>query len=491
MTYARNVVEGHGLNWSREGEAVEGFTTPLWTFLMIPANATGLPLALRPLLIQILSLLLLVAHVVVVAVLAKRFFGTGSAASSWILAPTLTAFFYPLNYWSLLGMETALQALLTTAVVLFALEITEEHTDRFVPLSVVLALGYLTRMDMALLIGVIGGWLLLRGGQRVIRGRSWIVGAAILAVGAGGYQIFRWFYFGSPLPNTYYLKLAEIPFEVRLLRGLATYVDFVRANELILLAVILGALPLVRRLPRLALPLAIFGAYSLYSIYVGGDAWEMHINVRANRFLAFVMPQLFLVLNALVSQALDALGRALRTTPPVERQAQRYGALVAAVVSIFVLNGLWFADKSEENWKNIAVVNRPLLVSSHQLILQDLRRLETVIAPGARVATFWAGIPAYYSNYRMVDMLGYSDRHVARLEPAKPLNAGNFETYTPGHVKWDFDYVFEEKPPDAFLQVWKLGPKRGPVVLRDHKYRQIKGFWVREGSLWLLPGARP
>ena len=36
MTYARNLVEGHGLNWARWGEPVEGFTHPLWTFLMVP-----------------------------------------------------------------------------------------------------------------------------------------------------------------------------------------------------------------------------------------------------------------------------------------------------------------------------------------------------------------------------------------------------------------------------------------------------------------------
>src|SRR4051812_9885737 len=43
MTYARNLVYGHGLNWARWGEPVEGFTHPLWTLLMIPVNALPLP----------------------------------------------------------------------------------------------------------------------------------------------------------------------------------------------------------------------------------------------------------------------------------------------------------------------------------------------------------------------------------------------------------------------------------------------------------------
>src|SRR5580658_5521599 len=38
MTYARNLVEGYGLNWARRGAPVEGFSHPLWTALMVPVN---------------------------------------------------------------------------------------------------------------------------------------------------------------------------------------------------------------------------------------------------------------------------------------------------------------------------------------------------------------------------------------------------------------------------------------------------------------------
>lgn len=45
MAYAKNFINGYGLNWARFGEPVEGFTTPLLTFLMIPVNA--LPVVLN------------------------------------------------------------------------------------------------------------------------------------------------------------------------------------------------------------------------------------------------------------------------------------------------------------------------------------------------------------------------------------------------------------------------------------------------------------
>jgi hypothetical protein len=52
MTYARNLCEGKGLNWAREGDPVEGFTSPLWLALMIPVNALPVALGWRSLLVQ-------------------------------------------------------------------------------------------------------------------------------------------------------------------------------------------------------------------------------------------------------------------------------------------------------------------------------------------------------------------------------------------------------------------------------------------------------
>src|ERR671914_1690367 len=79
MTYARNLVEGHGLNWARWGEPVEGFTHPLWVLLMVPVNALPVPLPDRSLLIQILSLLTLAGTVVAVRRLVLDHFSAPNA----------------------------------------------------------------------------------------------------------------------------------------------------------------------------------------------------------------------------------------------------------------------------------------------------------------------------------------------------------------------------------------------------------------------------
>jgi len=66
MTYARNLVEGHGLNWARQGAPVEGFTHPLWVAMMVPVNLLPLSLERRALPVQLVSLALLLVNVVLV-----------------------------------------------------------------------------------------------------------------------------------------------------------------------------------------------------------------------------------------------------------------------------------------------------------------------------------------------------------------------------------------------------------------------------------------
>ena len=105
MTYARNLVEGFGLNWARRGAPVEGFTHPLWTALMVPVNLLPLPLDRRCLVVQVVSAALLLLNVELVRRLVLRHF-TRPGARQWLPACALTAFYYPLNFWALEGMET-------------------------------------------------------------------------------------------------------------------------------------------------------------------------------------------------------------------------------------------------------------------------------------------------------------------------------------------------------------------------------------------------
>ena len=516
MTYARNLVEGHGLNWARQGDPVEGFSHPLWTALMVPVNQLPLELTVRSLVVQLLSLVLLLAHVVLVHRLVRRYFTTSRAPFA-LPAAVLTAGFYPLSYWSLMGMETALQALLVTGSVLLALDIVEIGRDRHLALWGLAALALLLRLDMLLPVAVVQAYVIARGGLRVGSRRRWpfrwLLGAALCLAAVLGYQVFRWVYFGDLLPNTYYLKLTGVPLYIRLLRGVATFAEFVRGHLLLLLVAGVGLLPLLgsgeggrprhRWGPRLALPALLFAVACAYSVWVGGDVWELNDsdNMRANRFIAYVMPLLFVLANGLLNLGLDALARRRAAAAPVgfaasddsagpgggvdaggEALLPRYLAAFATGAALLTVNGLWLSDRVIRNWANLAVAERPLHVISHQLVYSRLLELQQVVSQDAVVASVWAGIPAYFSDFRMVDLLGYNDRHIARMTSSILYDGNDWTLYKPGHAKWDNEYVVRERRPDAFLQTTGMDGRREMRFLRRHGYRRRAGFWVRVDS---------
>jgi hypothetical protein len=491
MTYARNLVEGHGLEWARFGEPVEGFTHPLWMFLMVPVNALPIALKDRSLLIQLLSWLALAGTIAAVRRLMLDHFSP-PGESHWLPAAVLTAFYYPLAYWSLMGMETGLQALLTVVAVQLALTTAHSDRDRSFALWIVCAAAFLLRMDMLLLVGAVQLYVLLQRGFRRIATRSWLAGFAVFCGMTLAYGVFRKVYYHDLLPNTYYLKLYGVPLAVRLLRGCAVLAEFVRDHLLVLLAAGAGTVAFLRRNRRLILPAAVFLLYCAYSVYVGADAWDDDLPIRANRFISFVMPLLFVLLNATVNEALAARRR--RREVADGDPAGRFALVAVAVLALLLVNGLWLSDKANDNWREIALVNRPPMALRHQRVVNQIVAFKTLVKPGAVVATAWAGIPAYFSDYKMIDILGYNDRVIARMPPANALDEDNFDLFRPGHSKWNEQRLLTEQRPDAFFQIWGIKRGMGKVakVLPSYGYRRVGKFWMRGDSPYVdLTGAAP
>lgn len=480
MSYARSAASGDGLVWTSGNEPVEGFTNPLWTGWMVLVNLVPLPLAWRSLLVQTTSLVLLLVLVVRVRSLALEHFAVEPAGTAaWFPAAALTGFQYTLAYWGLLGMETILQALLAVLAIHFAYDIVFTRRDRHLALFTVFALAYLVRMDMAILVAVVGGWVLLHGGFRRTERRSWIAGGAVLLAAIVGYQLFRVVYFGEWLPNTYTLKVSGIPLDLRLARGLDKMGESLRENAMLTLVVAAALIaPPFRSQRRLPVGLLLF-AYVGYSIWVGGDAWELpEVNVPFNRFVVFLLPLGFVAVG-------ERIALATRSLSPARQRAH---LATATVVLLLVSNGLLLTSRRQENLRRLLLVERPLFVDSHALVLNNLQQLERFVAPGAEVVTYWAGIPAYFSSYRMIDAQGYADRHIAR----QPLPDGlHWSTYVPGHMKRDPEYLLARRP-DAFFQFWDLGalPVRWPRHhMRWSGYASRGEFWLRRDSPYLLPGA--
>ena len=94
--------------------------------------------------------------------------------------------------------------------------------------------------------------------------------------------------------------------------------------------------------------------------------------------------------------------------------------------------------------------NNDLLLSRTNLfVTESVESMRDTTEVGARIATIWAGVPAYYSHRTMLDLLGKNDTFIATSAPH-----GDFY---PGHNKWDYDYSIGKLQPDVIFQTFDRG----------------------------------
>jgi len=220
MQYAKNLAQGNGLVWNAGGERVEGYSNPLWVFLMAGIHFFPIPLIQTSFYVKLMSLLFLLLNLIVVKGIAEQLTKNKLVP---LIAAFLTAFYFPLNNWSLQGMEVGLEALLLDAALLLALRAVLRKS--FSPWSYVLfVLCVLLRMDAgapALTATAALAWL-----DKDRRKLHWQWGLGVLALTLGGLTVFRLAYYREWLPNTYYLKLGGMSTVLRISLGLRRFWDF-------------------------------------------------------------------------------------------------------------------------------------------------------------------------------------------------------------------------------------------------------------------------
>jgi hypothetical protein len=522
LHYARNLASGAGLVWNA-GDLVhgpvEGYTNFLWTLwlaflhLLVPSEQY-ISLAA-----MVSGALILLGNLALTHSVGRKLFGDSLAA---LAATILTASSYALAFWTLRGFEVGLLALLLNAAVLALLAFEEQGRTRDALLTGLwLGLAFLTRPDALVPAAVVFFFLLRARPER--RGAAFAGLAALLAL-AAGHTAFRIWYYGDPLPNTYYLKMTGIPLGLRLFTG------FERLRDSLLWHLWPGALVLLYALfARLkpfalqtrSLPLFLFLGQCAYSLWAGGDAWEgpgfsetvdpWACLSFANRYLAIAWPQFALfVAGALgaAAQRLDreALGKALRALLAVYAASLLWMALGALryqlVWELAVAGGLFLALAFAPRLKSLDLTpgktlflgalltatlcnGRPLLfwsldnaqgVRNDAFMSQIGLYLKTVVKPGGRVAVVWAGAIPYFIQRYSVDLLGKSDPVIARL----PMNA-NAPRYYPGHVKWDLRRSIDAYKPDLIAQFW-VTPPEDADYMRAAGYKEVGPCALRRGS---------
>lgn len=502
MTYARNLADGHGLQWLPQGDRVEGITNLLWTLVM--ASAHALPIADRH--VGLVVMLVAAGLVLAAGVLAHRL--TTRLAPGSDIAPGaavwLVALAYPLLYWSLRGFEVGLLAVCSLVLVLLAIDLRARPSRRLgLSLAVVTVVGLTTRLDFALTVVVVWCLTALPRPSRPLA-RELCISGGLVAGAMAALAAWRGAYFGDVVPNTLALKIGGVPLSLRLSRGLAWLLFTIAVSVGAALALALPALGRPRRTMPDALRgrwlcVAVFAGQAAYSVFVGGDAWEWMRY--ANRYVTQALPLLLCV----AAVGIDTLASA-GSRDHLARLRER-ALLIASALAVAGLAG-WVLDLELYGQEETAVSLHPAVVlagfaavlGALPLLLDRLRRpavaviatgalvavlflpaaswwwlhnaahvdddgemvrlgllIREVTTPSAEVAVVWAGTPVYVSERAAVDLLGKNDERIAALPP----RIDEIDWY-PGHMKWDYDLsVFNEDPPDLLAQIYN--PTRAEV----------------------------
>ena len=257
-----NFVNGYGLTFNPD-ERVQAVTHPLWTLVLAAGHVVTRESYFTPLLI---SWILGVALVVVLVKWAR----TATLAAVlivWLLSSkafvdyTSSGLEYPLSY-LLLALFYA--AYLRTPV---DVAVTPSALRWF---GFIAVLAFLNRADSALLYAIPLAEMTLRG-VRAHRGAA-VKACLVAALPAIVWLLFATIYYGFPLPNTYYAKVATgIPRVLMFKQGVAYLFNSLAYDPITLGSIALSALMTfsVAGAPRRAAMSALL--YVAYTVSVGGD----------------------------------------------------------------------------------------------------------------------------------------------------------------------------------------------------------------------------
>ncbi|NOY27380.1 MAG: hypothetical protein GXP62_16055, partial [Oligoflexia bacterium] len=217
FAYARNFVHGEGFATYAGGERVEGFSNPLWTFLIAGFYALGVPgWVSSKLLGAVFGVMTLpLCYAVTRRALAPMAWKPAEGSTSRptdalaLLAPAALALSPQIVIWNASGLENSLFGLLLIAG-LWRLCVEHEQDAAGSPTrpwaAVLFFLLTMTRPD-GLMYAAVGLSARLMSAVATRRYRGFLLSLLAFAVPLLAFNGWRYWYFGWLFPNTYYAKL--------------------------------------------------------------------------------------------------------------------------------------------------------------------------------------------------------------------------------------------------------------------------------------------
>jgi hypothetical protein len=452
--YARNLAE-HGELVFNLGERVEGYTNFLWTVLL----AAGIKLGISPLLsARFLGVAFAVGTLAVAVRLSLRL--DRERPSAWhLVAPLGLAATGAFACWATGGLETQLFTFLSFLALERMLAETEPGKSGYGS-GALFALAALTRPEGVLFFAVAALYRLITNivhERRFVPRRRDLAWAGLFVALFAPYVAWRWWYYGWPLPNTFYVKTSASA-QVWAM-GLYYLRRFVEDHGVVFLfGVLVLGWPARAHKARwnLGLLAALLSVvYALYVVRVGGDFMGLY------RFDLPVLP----LLAVAMQEALRTLSA--RLWPFVGQPALMLGGLA--------LVGGFLAGSAKVTWHAANVVGADNGIDTPAYLRHYVEQRVPVARwlgqhaqPDDLMTVGGAGVIPYYAHRaRAFDVFGLVDQTIAH-EAAFTVSS------RPGHTKWAPDSYMLSRRPTLVTHKYCLG---GPC---DYEHAADPGYeWVR------------
>jgi len=443
FVFSRNLAE-HGELSFNPGDPVEGYTNFLWTFVLGILMLVGIPPEVSS---KVLGTAFGLGGLWMSFRITERLLGRGHVLAG--LPPLLLAWSSGYACWSSGGLETQLYTFLVAAA-LDAYLGADEAPRRLRRMGALLALASMTRPEGPMLVAIIGAHRLVVNLVRERRLRpsrdEWMAAAWFLGLWAPWFA-WRWWYYGSPFPNTYYVKAAGEAvrgYDAKMRAHGGHYVHRwfeqtgllwgsveVLPRHLSKLGVgawlaVLGLIanPRGPRFRAAVLFAALAGFYLLYAVSVGGDFMGLH---------RFIMP-VFVIAAVLLALGVDNLTWPLREVAWRPVRAIVAGVAAVALLAGFAARQVALTERSLKfgNFTNDNGIDTPafLRVYAHDRTLIG-ERLRPCVGPDDFAIFGGVGALPYAARLRGIDVFGLVSWSIAHLVPRSNARAG--------HNKWGDD----------------------------------------------------
>lgn len=430
LVYVKSFLEGRGFTYN--GEVVQGFSSILWPWLIVPMGILEIKL---PRAVEMLSIFSAVFVLAASYSIGKRLGLTMVQAAIPGAALALTGDF---AFYAGDGLETVLFAgmVLIAVSFLFRPEPKQVLSNKWLLISLFLLV--LVRPEGLLISVIIVGWLTYES-RNLASGMA--LSLKLLLMLFPIYLALKLVY-GDWLPATYYAKsgagLANLE------QGIAYTTDFVKLYAPIPILLILAFALRWKKIRKAALPIALLLLAWIAQVTLqGGD------NMVGFRMYLPILPVIYLI-----------IAYAFRDVPI------RLFSIVAVGVAAYLFwaynFGAFMSGERDisirehaDQWRNGYPQRKAL-----GLWLKD------TFVPGTKVALSAAGIIPYFSRLPTIDMLGLNNRSIA-------LFGHRDRSLLYGHQVGDGDYVLNNSPGVIILG---RGLQPGEWFLSDREIWQDPRF---------------